>query len=171
METNTNTNTNQPVWKRALIALRADNALRYDAPDAPQKWSPSCLAGMADCSSPDTEDGRDFLIGVAERFCETVEWEKPEDTRTIEDFDSHESASENVPVYNHRKWSAFCDLGAYSEDVSDFVDSRKGITGDDIANAALYLIACRLFDALAQEYIEKLEAELEADEQAEADEE
>lgn len=172
MTTDTVTVTRDPAWKRALAALKADNANRYGAPDAPFRWSLRCLSGLAECSLPETDDGREFLTLVADSFCETVEDGEPADTTDLTDLmdhAAHGTADDAVPVYTHRKWKVFVDVAAYSEDVSELVHGKRDLTGEDVANAALYLIADRLFRSLATEYEEKLEAELEADEEAEAD--
>ncbi len=163
--------TRDPAWKRALAAVKADNSYRYaDEPSA--VWSVACLSGMADCSEPEG-DGTGYLIGIADAFVELVEYAAPVHPRDFDrafDDRSHELADGAIPVYTARKWAVFTDCGAYSEDVSELVSGKKSITGDDIANAALYQIADRLLRGLAEEFREKLEAELDADDEAEASE-
>ena len=73
----------------------------------------------------------------------------------------HEIADNAVPVYTHRKWQTFTQLGAYDEDVSELVHGRE-ITGDDVCNAALYIIADRLLRALSEELADNCD-EAEAD--------
>jgi len=88
--------------------------------------------------------------------------------RSLERFDWHEAADSAVPIWTHQKWLTFVEIGAYDEDVSDLVDSRK-VTGDDCANAALYIIADRLLRALSEELADKcdeVEAEMPDDDDA-----
>ena len=144
--------------------------MRYDAAGAPFRWSSGCLSRLAECAQPETDKGRDFLRGVADGLVERVEYSEPSDTGDVDDLRdlSSEAADGAIPVYTHQKWAVFVDCGAYSENVSDLVHGKRDLTGNDVAKAALYQIADRLWHALAEEYEEKLEAEIKADEEADA---
>ncbi len=103
------------------------------------------LAGMADCASPDTKDspGARFLGLVADSVVELV----------AEDADRDDipwtAADQCVPIYTHKVWSAFVDLGAWQEDPTEY-----GADGSDMEQAAkvrLLMIGERLAAAVLED--------------------
>ena len=111
----------------------------YEVPNA------YVLAGMADCSSPDNEDspGARFLGLVADSVVEAVE---NDDDR---DEIPWAAADGCVPIYTHKVWSAFVDLGAWQEDPTEY-----GADGSDIEQAAkvcLLMIGERLAAAVLED--------------------
>jgi hypothetical protein len=56
-----------------------------------------------------------------------------------------------VPVYTHNLWVTFVDLAAYSEDLSDLVDSVSVEEPEKLPQLALYMIGERLALALLQD--------------------
>ena len=104
------------------------------------------LARLADCMDPDshTSPGAQFLERVQDDYRERVE-----DGSYDEDETPHEIADGAVPIYTHKLWETFTDLGAYQEDPSEL-----GAESDDMTRAAgvcLYMIAERLVRALAEQ--------------------
>lgn len=129
--------------------------------------SPFHLSGLADCYSPDSSDspGAEFLASVARDVAEHVEpYRTDEDDldvyrARVDDLQqdaAHEIADSAVPIYTHDRWATFVDLGAYNEDVTEFVEVSD-LT--DAAGVALYMIASRLVAALAQELTDALDEE------------
>jgi len=113
------------------------------------------LAGLADCATPDEPEhspGAAFLqrCAMAAIDCaynaadELAEQDEPTGDGWAEvlDYDGtlHEAADGVPSVYTHELWSAFADLAAYNEDVSEYgpVDDMTTAAG-----VALYLIAER----------------------------
>jgi hypothetical protein len=113
------------------------------------------LAGMAECSSPDSTDspGARFLLQVAASVAESLEYDEDgtEDTSDM----AQEVADSAVPIYTHERWQVFVDLCAYNEDISDFGTDETDLTA--LAGAALYVIAERLAVALIEEAREEQE--------------
>jgi hypothetical protein len=133
--------------------------------------SPFALASLADCASPDSVDssGARFLArvarDVAERFIDTDDYTGP--LGELESGDgAHEIADSAVPVYTHERWQTFVDLAAYNEDASELGGDASDLTA--LAGVALYMIAERLVQALAEELSEALDESYDPD-QAYAD--
>jgi hypothetical protein len=156
-----------PILTAALTALRAEytfNPLKDDGTPGPDTVASWRLARTADCSCPEGQEraGAAFLDSLFSDFVcaaqNDLDVSGGDDARDIrkalQDFEWHETADGAIPIYTHRKWQAFVEIGAYDEDVSDLVDSRK-VTGDDCANAALYIVADRLLRALSEELADK----------------
>jgi len=170
-----------PILTAALTALRAEytvNPLKDDGTPGPDTVASWRLARTADCSCPEGAEraGAAFLDSVFSDFVCTAQNDLNvsggddayDIRRSLERFDWHEAADSAVPIWTHQKWLTFVEIGAYDEDVSDLVDSRK-VTGDDCANAALYIIADRLLRALSEELADKcdeVEAEMPDDDDA-----
>jgi hypothetical protein len=163
-----------PILTAALAALRAEythNPYTADGTPGPDTVASWRLARTADCSCPEgaEREGAAFLDSVFSDFLYTAQndldvsgGDDANDVRrALEAFEWHETADGAVPIWTHQKWVTFVQIGAYDEDVSDLVDSRK-VTGDDCANAALYIIADRLLRALSEELADKCD-EVEAD--------
>jgi hypothetical protein len=104
--------------------------------------SPYELARIAECASPDAPDspGARFLVGIADAVEEAREGDSD-----IDDL-AHEVADAAVPVYTHRLWMTFVDLGAYDEADEDgaAVASLADGNPSNYAGAMLYYIARRL---------------------------
>ena len=162
-----------PILKSALAALRADYTVTVGNVGAvvPETvLAPWLLARTADCSSPESneEEGRAFLTNVFMSFeCAmrndldvADDADASDIAKAIEHFSDdgyvHEHSDSAVPVYTHRKWLTFVQLAAYEEDVSDYVAEIRRLTGEEVANAALYIIADRLFRSLATELEKKM---------------
>ena len=157
-----------PILKSALAALRADYTVTLGnvgavVPEA--VLAPWLLARTVDCAQPDghEKEGASFLTCAftafecaAENDLDVADDDADDIRSALEDFDWHERADAAVPVYTHSKWLTFVQLEAYHEDVTEIVDSRN-IDGESVANAALYIIADRLFRALAVELADKIE--------------
>jgi hypothetical protein len=152
-----------PILTAALTALRAEytfNPYTADGTPGPDTVATHRLARTADCSCPEGAEraGAAFLDSLFSDFVcaaqNDLDVSGGDDARDIrralERFEWHETADGAVPLWTHQKWQTFVEIGAYDEDVSDLVDSRK-ITGDDCANAAIYIIADRLLRALSEE--------------------
>jgi len=110
------------------------------------------LANLADCMSPDGDNspGANFLNAIESDVIERIAWN---DGNPLDSDDAHEIADGAVPVYTHRMWATFVDLGAYQEDPSEL-----GAEADDLnklAAIALYMIGERLAAALIQEHAEQ----------------
>lgn len=174
------------ILSAALAALRDEYSYSpwEGETQLPPRLAAWRLADTADCAAPANDDtaGNQFLTGLFTDFEDMIERQVVPDAeadaydirREIERFTDngylHETADSAVPVYNGEKWQTFTQLGAWDEDVSDLVSGHGSrLTGDDIANAALYLIADRLLRALCDELADKCD-EVEAA-QAEASEE
>lgn len=104
--------------------------------------STSEIVRAADCHYPTSTEAEAFLLEVAD---EAREWDgDPEDAY-------HEIADGAVYRLESRgtagKWQVFVELGAYTEDVSDFGPMDM----DRQANVALYQIAERLAYAILSE--------------------
>jgi hypothetical protein len=156
-------NSLNPIITAALTALRAEytfNPLKDDGTPGPDTVASWRLARTADCSCPEGAEraGAAFLDSVFSDFLYTAQNDVAESggdnaydiRRSLERFDWNETADGAIPIWTHQKWQTFVEIGAYDEDVSDLVNSRK-VTGDDCANAALYIIADRLLRALSEE--------------------
>ena len=170
-----------PILTAALAALRAEytcNPYTAEGTPGPDTVATHRLARTADCSCPEGAEraGAAFLDSVFSDFLCTAQNDldvsggddATDIRRTLERFEWHEAADGAVPIYTHRKWQTFVELGAYDEDVSDLIDSRK-VTGEDVANAALYIIADRLLRSLSEELADKcdeVEAEMPDDDDA-----
>jgi hypothetical protein len=163
-----------PILTAALNALRAEYTVTVgndDGVTTETVIAPWLLARPAQCSKPDNNEktGADFLTSLFTDFLyiaqNDVAVSGGDDAydirRSLERFEWHETADGAIPVYTHQKWQTFVELGAYDEDVSDLVDHRK-VNGEDVANAALYIVADRLLRALSEDLADKCdEAEAE----------
>ena len=156
-----------PILKAALASLRDDYTVVLGNRNAvvPESvLAPWLLARTSECAQPDghEKEGASFLTGVFASFeCAVkndVDVADDADADALrgalDDFDWHEYADGAVPTYTHAKWQTFVHLAAYEEDVTELVDSRK-VDGESVANAALYVIADRLFRALSDELADK----------------
>ena len=156
------------ILKAALAALRAEYTAPLYGEDGHEQGqsivAPWMLASSADCAAPERNEkmGADFLISIFTDFLYIAQNDLDvsggdgayDIRRALERFEWHETAYNAIPVYTHAKWQTFVELGAYDEDVLDLVDSRK-VTGGNVANAALYIIADRLLRALLEELADK----------------
>jgi hypothetical protein len=106
------------------------------------------LESFAECGSPDTESsaGALFLLAVKAAFLESMK----ENDCVVEYDEIHEIADGAPDIYTHRRWLEFVDLCAYEEDIYDYVSDETSMT--DRAGVALYLIARRLLEQLAEAY-------------------
>lgn len=123
-------------------------------------FNPFQLARIADCGSPDSEDspGASMLAGVLSSFTEAVEyaadaWPEYGPTEMAEhirdDDAGHEAADSAPSVYTYDMWKQFVDLAAWQEDPSEIgADETRDM--EKMGSACLYLIARRLWDALAE---------------------
>ena len=162
-----------PILTAALSSLRAEYTVRVmDGEDSSREiLAPWLIARPAECSRPDGNEklGADFLTSLFTDFLyiaqNDVAVSGGDDAydirRSLERFEWHETADGAIPIFTHQKWQTFVELGAYDEDVSELVTFRK-VTGEDVANAALYIIADRLLRALSEELADKCD-EAEAD--------
>lgn len=103
------------------------------------------LAGMADVVSPDsaTSPGGEWLDLVARSMDDLAGYDDIEEGIT-------EIADGCVPIYTHNRWQVYVDLGAYTEDVTEFGPIEDM---EQAAGIALYLIAERLLTALIDESV------------------
>jgi hypothetical protein len=114
------------------------------------------LAGMAECSDPDTDSspGADFLRAIESSVADalnTIDADSGVVTERMQER-AAEIADYCVPVYTHNLWATFVDLCAYSEDLSDIgyeFDISHGI--GQIPSWALYMIGERLALALFED--------------------
>lgn len=110
------------------------------------------LARLAECLDPDSSStpGADFLRGIREACSAAIE-------EGYADEDSaHEIADSAVPIYTHKRWGAFVDIGAYEEDPSELGADASDLTA--AAGVCLYLVAHRLASRLLEEAEEDEEA-------------
>ena len=117
-------------------------------------WTAFRLAGEADCSSPDSVDsiGARFLTNVRDAVLDLCATRYAVDLDRIDDNGSVTEIADGAPsVYTYTLWQQFTDLGAWTEDVTEFgelTDMEQG------ARVALYMIADRLarviVDAIAE---------------------
>ena len=156
--------TKNPILSAALAALRTEYSYtpHHGDKELPATLAPWKLASTADCAAPDRDanEGIEFLCGLFDSFIDTIEFTAIDEIdaqadgydirKELDRVEWHETADSAVPVYTHRKWQTFVQLAAYDEDVSELVHGRE-ITGDDVCNAALYIIADRLMRALTSE--------------------
>lgn len=115
------------------------------------------LAGLADCSAPDTltAPGAGFLTLIRDALVESVEYAVEHGDGTVSSDDLAEMADGAVPTYTHPRWLTFTDLAAWQEDLSDIAGNEQEMT--DMAGYALYMIAERLLNALHADYLSGLE--------------
>ena len=105
------------------------------------------LGRMADVRA--AADGLKFLDLVRETF---IEWlgccgaDCPEDVERMSGDAKWDNVESAIPVYDADLWTTFADLGAWSEDVSEYV--RPDADMDSRGRFALTLIGERLWDAL-----------------------
>jgi hypothetical protein len=123
------------------------------------EWTVFRLANEADCSSPDSVDsvGACFLSNVRDAALElcaglvqlnatTDEFDRIDDNGSLTEI------ADGAPsVYTYTLWQQFTDLGAWTEDVTEFGEITDM---EDGARVALYMIADRLahviVDAIAE---------------------
>lgn len=116
------------------------------------------LADMLDVSSPDNScsPGAEFLSGIRDDVHERLR-----NGATADDLrnESGAIASEFVEIIEsrgtHRKWTAFVDLGAWQEDLSELGSFEDA---GDVANRALWQIADRFCHKVARE-LDELDTE------------
>jgi len=119
--------------------------------------NPFELAGTAGTPSPDstTSPGAEFLARVQSAAREALDYVDPTDFLRdgAEAMDEviHDIADSAVPVYTHDLWATFVDLGAYGEDISDFIGPDIGSALERVPGIALYSIARRLAETLYDE--------------------
>lgn len=124
--------------------------------------NPYMLAGAAGTPSPDspTSPGAVFLSRVQTSALETLDYvdlsDFLDDPSSAMDEATHEIADGAVPVYTHELWATFVDLGAYGEDISDFVGDDIGSNLERVPGIALYSIARRLAESLFSEACDAL---------------
>jgi len=164
-----------PILKAALASLRAEYTAPLYGDDGHEQgqsvFAPWMLARSADCAAPERNEieGGAFLCDLFDSFINALEFTaideidaqadasdiRREIERLADNGHLHEIADSAVPVYTHRKWQTFVQLAAYEEDVSGLIDTRQEVTGDVVANAALYIVADRLLRALCEELADK----------------
>lgn len=113
------------------------------------------LASIAECGSPDSASsyGAEMLELVYMSVIEELR-----DLESIGDWDTDrtfEIAEGCINVYTHKLWTAFVDLCAYQEPVSEFASLGYSINiaydgMEKLAWIALHSINVRLIDALLE---------------------
>ena len=150
------------------------NVAIIEVNDQPVKdWSAFRLSNEADISSAPVREseGSKFLEIIRDAFIERMEfqrsdaidkarpWHENEDyVLEIMDDDAvdiiHEVVDGCVPIYTHQIWETFTDLCAWSEDLSELGGPETDMNKN--AMTALYMIGCRLGDALWRSYRKEL---------------
>ncbi|GAA3526206.1 hypothetical protein AFL01nite_05170 [Aeromicrobium flavum] len=109
------------------------------------------LANDADVACPDslTSEGAEFLASVRDALAERIEHDA-EDVAKNEGDVCAEIADGAVPVWNtHRLMTAYVDLAAYREDLSDYGDTVDGVT---LATWSLHQVGQRLASTLLDQW-------------------
>lgn len=109
------------------------------------------LANDADVACPDslTSEGAEFLTAIRDALAERIEHDA-EDVAGDEGDVCAEIADGAVPVWNtHRLMTAYVDLAAYREDLSDYGDTVDGVM---LATWSLYQVGQRLASTLLDQW-------------------
>tara|TARA_E500000331_G_scaffold352740_1_gene401961 strand:+ start:560 stop:1039 length:480 start_codon:yes stop_codon:yes gene_type:complete len=131
-------------------------------------WSAFRLSNEVGISSapPRESLGSRFLETIRDTFIEQFDFERNaaldlEDDDLVNDllFEHQHDIIHNVvdgcvPIYTHQIWETFTDLCAWSEDLSELGGPETDMNKN--AMTALYMIGCRLGDALWRSYKREL---------------
>lgn len=112
------------------------------------------LSRMAGCYDPDSlvSPGAEFLLRIEADTVVAIEEAEPSDDNS--DI-AHQVADTAVPIGTFDKWRTFVDLGAWEQDVSDYInwqsDDPNGTDMTTQATVALYVIGNQLASALIEQ--------------------
>jgi hypothetical protein len=115
------------------------------------------LANMADTGTPDNGTecnysyGADMLDTVRLSFIEYVDYVGTDYTEDGARDAGHEIVDGAIPIYTGQVFATLVDLDAWAEDITELGEFTDMLSA---ANAALYLVSSRLWDALVAEYAE-----------------
>jgi len=111
------------------------------------------LAALAGTPSPDSHNspGASYLGRLKDTICDSYRY-ATEHNNTFDSDDLHQIVDGCVPVYTHELWTAFTDLAAYEQDVSEYGYEYVPDRPEQYPATALYMVGM----ALASELVEHI---------------